>query len=80
MTVRGTAPGATAKFTGQPILYGLTIPKDAPHSASAARFLAYLTSPATLRALRAAHVDMLDRLVIHGSGAPPELGRGGPGL
>lgn len=80
VTVHGTAPGATAKFTGQPILYGLTIPKDAPHTASAARFLAYLMSPATLRALHAAHVDMLDRLVIHGSGAPPGLGRDGPGL
>ncbi len=80
VTVRGTAPGATARFTGQPILYGLTVPKDAPHRAAAARFLDFLTSPATLRALRAAHVDMLDRPVIHGSGAPPEIGRGGPGL
>jgi molybdate/tungstate transport system substrate-binding protein len=80
VTVRGTAPGTTARFTGQPILYGLTIPKDAPHQGAAARFLAYLTSPATLRALHAAHVDMLDHPVVHGSGAPPELGRGGPGL
>jgi len=80
VTVRGTAPGTTARFTGQPILYGLTIPKDAPHRAAAARFLAYLASPATLRALHAAHVDMLDHPVVHGSGAPPELGRGGPGI
>ena len=80
VSVRGTAPGTIAEFKGQPILYGLTVPKDAPHAGAAARFLAYLMSPETLRALRAAHIDMLDRPVIHGSGAPPELGRGGPGL
>jgi molybdate/tungstate transport system substrate-binding protein len=80
VTVRGTAPGSTARFTGQPILYGLTIPKDAPHHAAAKRFLEFLESPATLRVLHGAHVDMLDRPVIHGSGAPPELGRGGSGL
>jgi molybdate/tungstate transport system substrate-binding protein len=80
VTVRGGAPGATERFTGQPILYGLTVPREAPHRESAHRFLAYLISPATLRALHSAHVDMLDRPIIHGSGAPSELGRGGPGL
>ena len=80
VTVRGSAPGTTDRFTGQPILYGLTVPRDAPHRAAANRFLGYLTSPATLRALHAAHVDMLDRPIVHGSGAPPELGRGGSGL
>jgi molybdate/tungstate transport system substrate-binding protein len=80
VTVRGTVPGTTTRFTGQPILYGLTIPKDAPHRAAAKRFLEFLESPSTLRVLHAAHVDMLDRPVIHGSGAPPELGRGGSGL
>ncbi|MGH7617451.1 MAG: extracellular solute-binding protein [Gemmatimonadaceae bacterium] len=80
VTVRGNAPGITTRFTGQPILYGLTVPKDAPHAAAADKFLAYLASPATLRALHRAHVDMLDRFVIHGSGAPPAIGRGGPGL
>jgi molybdate/tungstate transport system substrate-binding protein len=80
VSVRGTTPGTTTQFKGQPILYGLTVPKDAPHAAAAAKFLAYLMSPETLRTLRAAHVDMLDRPDVHGSGAPPELGRGGPGL
>ena len=74
--VRGTSPGTTAEFTGQPILYGLTVPQDAPHGAAAARFLAYLTSPDVMRTLRAAHVDMLDRPIVVGSGAPAEL-RGG---
>ena len=80
VTVRGATPGTTARFAGQPILYGLTIPKGAPHRASATRFLAFLESPETLRALRGAHVDMLDRPVIHGTGAPSELSRGGAGF
>ena len=80
VSVRGTSPGTTAEFKGQPILYGLTVPKGAPHTSAAAKFLAYLMMPETLRALHATHIDMLDRPVIHGTGAPPELGRGGPGL
>jgi molybdate/tungstate transport system substrate-binding protein len=77
VTVRGASPGSRVQFKGQPILYGLTVPKDAPHAAAAARFLAYLTSAPAIAQLRAAHVDMLDRPIIVGSGAPPEL-RGGP--
>ena len=79
VSVRGTAPGTSVIFKGQPILYGLTIPKDAPHASAAVRFLTYLMSPETLRALHAAHIDMLDRPVVHGTGAPPELTRGGSG-
>ncbi len=79
VTVRGTTPGTTAKFVGQPILYGLTVPTGAPHEAAASRFVAYLVDSGTVHALRAAHVDMLDRPVVHGAGAPTEL-RGGPGL
>jgi molybdate/tungstate transport system substrate-binding protein len=76
--VRGASPGSTTEFTGQPILYGMSVPKDAPHSAAAARFLAYLTSANVIQALRAAHVDMLDRPIVVGPGAPAELrdGRG----
>jgi ABC-type molybdate transport system substrate-binding protein len=56
------------------------IPTNASHHASAARFLAFLESPETLRALHAAHVDMLDRLVAHGTGVPTELSRGRSGF
>lgn len=76
--VRGASPGTTTEFTGQPILYGMSVPRDAPHSAAAARFLAYLTSTNVIQTLRAAHVDMLDRPIVVGPGAPSEL-RGGPG-
>lgn len=71
--VRGSAPGQQVEFKGQPILYGLSVPTQAPHRAAAARFLAYLTSPAVIQQLRDAHVDMLDRPLVRGTGAPAEL-------
>jgi len=70
---RGAKPGATAEISGQPILYGLSEPRDAPHPAAAARFLAYLSSPTVIDQLRKAHVDMLQQPIIVGTGAPPEL-------
>lgn len=78
VTVRGTKRGSSATFKGQPILYGLSVPTKAPHSAAAKRFLEYLTSPAVVKQLRDAHVDMLDRPIVVGTGAPAEL-RGAPG-
>lgn len=68
--VRGTSPGTTTTFQGQPILYGATIPAAAPHPAAARALYRYLTSPAVIAQLRAAHVDMLDRPVVVGTGAP----------
>ncbi len=71
--VRGAKPGSSATFTGEPILYGLTVPVGAPHSSAAARFLEFLTSPATVARLRAAHVDMLEHPIVVGTGVPVEL-------
>ena len=73
MGVRGSAPGTTLTVKGQPILYGLTVPKDAPHSQAAKRFLSYLTSDSTLAALRKAHVDVLEHPIVVGNGAPSEI-------
>jgi molybdate/tungstate transport system substrate-binding protein len=73
MKVRGSAPGQTLTVKGQPILYALTVPNDAPHTAAAKRFLDYLTTPASIAALRKAHVDMLEHPVIVGTGAPSEI-------
>lgn len=73
VTVRGASRGSQATFKGQPILYGLSVPKSAPHPAAARRFLAYLSSPAVIKQLRDAHVDMLDPPIVVGSGAPAEL-------
>jgi hypothetical protein len=63
---------------GEPILYGMSVPRAAPHPASANRFVAYLFSPGVLKQLRDAHVDMVANPVVHGSGAPASL-RGGDG-
>jgi molybdate/tungstate transport system substrate-binding protein len=68
--VRGTSPGSTTTFKGQPILYGATIPAGAPHAKAAADLYRYLTSPATIAQLRAAHVDMLEHPIVVGRGAP----------
>jgi molybdate/tungstate transport system substrate-binding protein len=73
VTVRGSSPGSRVEFKGQPILYGLSVPTRAPHHAAAQRFLVHLTSPPVVEALRKAHVDMLDRPIVVGSGAPAEL-------
>ena len=73
MSIRGAAPGQKLQVAGQPIVYALTVPKDAPHSAAAKRFLDYLTLPATVAALRNAHVDMLEHPVIVGTSAPSEI-------
>ncbi len=74
--VRGRTPGTEITITGQPILYGMSVPRAAPHPAAAKRFLAYLSSPAVIAAMRAAHVDMLAHPIVVGTGAPAEL-RGG---
>jgi molybdate/tungstate transport system substrate-binding protein len=71
--VRGAKPGATATFKGQPILYGLSVPTKAPHAATAIKFINYLMSPDVEAKLRAAHIDMLDRLIVAGPRPPAEL-------
>ncbi|MDB4876988.1 MAG: extracellular solute-binding protein family 1 [Gemmatimonadetes bacterium] len=71
--VRGATPGTQTTFKGQPILYGLSVPAGAPHPQAARQFLAYLSSPAVLLQLRAAHVDMLDHPLAVGAGVPAEL-------
>lgn len=78
VAVPGTTPGSTTTIRGEPILYGMTIPRAAPHPSSANRFVAYLFSSAVLKQLRDAHVDMIANPVVHGAGAPPSI-RGGDG-
>lgn len=68
--VRGSTPGTKATFRGQPILYGATIPSASPHAKAAEDLYRYLTSPAGVAQLRAAHVDMLAQPVVVGKAAP----------
>jgi molybdate/tungstate transport system substrate-binding protein len=75
--VRGNAAGTATIVTGEPILYGMTVPRNAPHPAVADRFLRYLFSRPVVKQLRDAHIDLLPKPVMHGSGAPAGIGGGG---
>ena len=45
MEVTGKEPGITVTLTGAPIVYGVTIPKNAPHPERAIAFLKLLLGP-----------------------------------
>jgi molybdate/tungstate transport system substrate-binding protein len=59
--------------TGLPVTYALSIPVRAPHPAAAAELLRFLLSDTVRVRLRAQHVDMLDRPIVTGTGAPAFL-------
>lgn len=59
--VAGNTSGTRRTVRGLPILYGLTIPSAAPHPALAEQVVAFLADDAGRAALRAAHLDVLDR-------------------
>jgi molybdate/tungstate transport system substrate-binding protein len=50
----------TVLVHGEPIVYGLSIPRDAPHPGPAQRFVDFLLSPEGRAILRRAHLDALD--------------------
>ena len=52
--ISGASPGETLVKVGAPIVYGLTIPKDAPSPELAAQFVAFLLSPEGQRILEEA--------------------------
>lgn len=63
----------TVTYTGAPIVYGIGVPRDAPHAAAGARFLAFLLG-AEGRALLGAHaVDVLPRPEFVGDSVPAVL-------
>lgn len=74
-TVRivGHRPGATITMQGEPIVYGLSIPRRAPHPRVAERFVRFLLSDDGRRILRANHLDALDSAVVSGADAPALL-------
>ena len=69
--VPGAKFGDTITVHGQPILFAVSVPADAPHSRAGRNFVAFLLSPSGRRILRGASVDALDAPVIVGRGAPP---------
>jgi molybdate/tungstate transport system substrate-binding protein len=72
--VLGKRAGDTITVRGRPILFGVSVPRGAPHATAAARFVAYLLSDDGRRILRQAHFDALDEPVYVGSGVPETLG------
>jgi molybdate/tungstate transport system substrate-binding protein len=70
--VPGRTPRDSVTFAGAPMLYGLAVPRAAPHPAAARRFVDFLLSAGRPR-LRAAHVDMLDtaRVISAAAAAQP---------
>lgn len=72
--IPGGVPGApdTITIRGAPILYGLTVPRAAPHPTVALAFARYILSAAGRAAMGSAGFDVLDQPVMHGE-PPPEL-------
>ena len=55
---------------GQPILFGVAVPSDAPHGRAGRNFVAFLLSPSGRRILGGASVDALDPPVLVGTNVP----------
>jgi len=64
---RGEA-GDSVEFRGEPIIYALTIPREAPHPESARAFARFVLSPAGREILAKAGFRLLERPVVTGSG------------
>ncbi|MDB4915340.1 MAG: extracellular solute-binding protein family 1 [Gemmatimonadetes bacterium] len=58
---------------GAPILYGVSIPRGAAHSAIASKFLAFLLGPDGRAILRRQNIDALDTPIIAGDSVPRAL-------
>jgi molybdate/tungstate transport system substrate-binding protein len=74
--VLGRRAGDTLTIHGRPILFGVTVPRGAPHAAAAERFVEYLLSEEGRRILRRSRFDALDRPVVVGRDAPASLRAG----
>jgi ABC-type molybdate transport system, periplasmic component len=74
--VVGARTGDTLTVHGRPILFGVTVPRGAPHAEGAERFVEYLLSAEGRRILRRAHFDALDRPALVGRDIPASLRAG----
>jgi molybdate/tungstate transport system substrate-binding protein len=70
-------PGATragrdsVEFRGEPIVYALTIPTEAPHPRNALAFTRFVLSPSGQAILKANGFTLLEKPVVAGPGKPP---------
>lgn len=60
VTVRGARAGTQVTFRGEPIVYGLGVPRDAPHRALGERFGVFLLSPEGREILRREGLEALE--------------------
>jgi molybdate/tungstate transport system substrate-binding protein len=71
-------PGASragrdsVEFRGEPIVYALTIPKDAPHPRNALAFARFVLSPPGQAIFKANGFTLLEEPLVSGPGQPPE--------
>ncbi|HQR16836.1 MAG TPA: extracellular solute-binding protein [Gemmatimonadales bacterium] len=70
------AKGDTVVFTGEPIVYALTIPRNAPHPEVAEAFVRFIFSPAGQRILADAGLTPVVPPALGGPGQPPLSLRG----
>jgi molybdate/tungstate transport system substrate-binding protein len=68
--VLGKRVGDTLTIRGRPILFGVSVPRQAPHAALAERFVAYLLSPEGRRILRRTRFDALETPLLRGREVP----------
>jgi molybdate/tungstate transport system substrate-binding protein len=61
----------SVEFRGEPIVYALTIPKQAPHPETAAAFVRFVFSPEGQNILRADGFTLLDKPLLGGPDKPP---------
>jgi ABC-type molybdate transport system substrate-binding protein len=60
-------------FVGTPILYALSIPRNAPNPHAALSLAAFLLSSEGRRMMREVHVDALDHALFVGDSVPATL-------
>jgi molybdate/tungstate transport system substrate-binding protein len=73
--VPGNSPRDTVELRGEPIIYALSVPREAPHRALAERFVAFLLSADGKRILAREHLDALPTPIFVGDSVP-EVVRG----
>jgi len=71
MRVPGAKMEDSITVRGRPIVFGVSVPTDAPHGRAGRNFVAFLLSPSGRRILRGANLDALDPPVLVGRGVPP---------
>ncbi|HSJ65668.1 MAG TPA: extracellular solute-binding protein [Gemmatimonadaceae bacterium] len=70
--VVGKAIGDSIEVRGSPIVYGFSIPRDAPHPKLARAFASFMLG-AGQHIMRGAHLPVMERPALVGSGAPGEI-------